>query len=354
NKNIIIAASGTGGHIYPGLSIANELKNRGYNPIFFISDNETSKTIIKNSSFKYIPFNLSGMPRPISLSFISFCIKLSLSFCKSFIYIYSLKPICVISTGGYIGVPSLFAAKILGKKTYIHEQNVIAGKANRLLSRIASEVFVSFEGSLRYFDAKKTIVTGYPIRKDIFSTDFVKARETLKIDKDKYAILIFGGSLGAKILNEIAFKAVQLLPFKENLCILHIAGQRGYEDLYKKAKDLPFYRVFEYMHDIYNAYSAANLIISRSGAGSVFEIKALNKPAIFIPLANSADNHQLYNAKEAYKENFIEIIEEKNLSADLLHKTILKLQKNSAAISVASEIQAAQMKISDIVLQAAR
>ncbi|MDR0822345.1 MAG: undecaprenyldiphospho-muramoylpentapeptide beta-N-acetylglucosaminyltransferase [Endomicrobium sp.] len=330
NKNIIIAASGTGGHIYPGLAIAAELKNRGFNPIFFISNNSASHAIIENSGFQYLAFNLSGMPRKISLSFLVFCFKLILSTIKAFKNILALKPICALSTGGYIGVPTIFAAKLLGKKTYIHEQNTIAGKANRYLSLIADKVLISFEGSAKCFsyrnDDKKIILTGYPIRKDIFKADRKTARKALQIDDNIFTVFIFGGSLGAKRLNEIAFDSMQILSIEEKIQVIHISGEKGYKDLSQKAQNLPYYRVIEYMHDIYNAYGAADIIISRAGAGSVFEIKTLNKPAILIPLPTAADNHQYYNAKEAESDN-IKVLDEKILTPQILADVILELKK---------------------------
>ena len=129
-KNIIIASSGTGGHIYPGIALAKEFKKNDYNPIFFVTNNEISIEILKNNGFKYIFFNLSGMPRKISFSFVIFLAKLFLSFLKALKYIVILKPLFVIGTGGYISVPVVFAATILKKKTFIHEQNSLPGKAN--------------------------------------------------------------------------------------------------------------------------------------------------------------------------------------------------------------------------------
>ncbi|MDR3049002.1 MAG: UDP-N-acetylglucosamine--N-acetylmuramyl-(pentapeptide) pyrophosphoryl-undecaprenol N-acetylglucosamine transferase [Elusimicrobiota bacterium] len=326
NKNIIIAASGTGGHIYPGLTIAAELKNRGFNPVFFISNNSASRMIIENSGFEYIAFNLSGMPRKISLAFLIFCFKLIFSTIKAFKNIIVLKPFCALSTGGYIGVPTIFAARILGKKTYLHEQNTIAGKANRYLSLIADKVLISFEGSAKYFNHKKTILTGYPIRKVIFKADKKTARQTLQIDDNVFTIFIFGGSLGAKRLNEISFDAMRILSLQEKIQVIHISGEKDYKNLSQKAQTLPYYRVIEYMRDIYNAYAAADIIISRAGAGSVFEIKTLNKPAILIPLPTATDNHQYYNAKES-ESDYIKVLEEGTLTAQKLTDTIISLKE---------------------------
>lgn len=154
NGNIIIASSGTGGHIYPGIALAEEFKSKGYNPVFFISNNATSIKILKNSGFEYIEFNVSGMPGKISFLFITFLVKMKFSFFRALRKIVKLNPLAVVGTGGYMAVPVLFAAKILHKKTFIHEQNAVPGKANILLNKIANKTFINFQSSEKYFKKK--------------------------------------------------------------------------------------------------------------------------------------------------------------------------------------------------------
>jgi UDP-N-acetylglucosamine--N-acetylmuramyl-(pentapeptide) pyrophosphoryl-undecaprenol N-acetylglucosamine transferase len=154
NGNIVIASSGTGGHIYPGIALAEEFKSKGYNPVFFISNNATSLKILKNSGFEYIEFNISGIPGKISFLFIMFLIKMKFSFLKALTKIVKLNPLAVIGTGGYIAIPVLFAAKILQKKIFIHEQNAVPGKANILLNKITDKTFISFQSSEKYFKKK--------------------------------------------------------------------------------------------------------------------------------------------------------------------------------------------------------
>ncbi|MDR2817909.1 MAG: UDP-N-acetylglucosamine--N-acetylmuramyl-(pentapeptide) pyrophosphoryl-undecaprenol N-acetylglucosamine transferase, partial [Endomicrobium sp.] len=141
-KNFIIVASGTGGHIYPGIALAREFQSKGCNPIFFINNNSASLKILNNSGFQYVAFNMVGMPRKFSFSFVVFLVKLKISFFKALKRILYINPAAVIGTGGYLAVPVLFAAKTLGKKIFIHEQNTIPGKANILLNKIADETFV--------------------------------------------------------------------------------------------------------------------------------------------------------------------------------------------------------------------
>ncbi|MCL2334930.1 MAG: undecaprenyldiphospho-muramoylpentapeptide beta-N-acetylglucosaminyltransferase [Endomicrobia bacterium] len=329
NLNVIIAASGTGGHIYPGISVARELKEKGYNPIFFLSSNSASAEIIKNSGFDYRSFAISGMPRRFSTAFFKFAFAMIVSFFKSVVLMLKIKPAFVIGTGGYISVPAVLAGKICFKKTFIHEQNTIPGVANRLLNVIADITFISFKESAKYFKCgKRLFYFGYPVRKDVVGVMKEDGCSKLNLDKNIFTVLIFGGSLGAAKLNETAFAAMFAASQKEKIQVLHVTGEKSFSEVKEKAAKLPFYRVFEYMHDMGSVYAAADIVICRAGAGTVFELKALNKPAVLVPYPYATDNHQYFNAQEIKKENFTEVIEEKDLTAEKLLQTVDAIRKN--------------------------
>ena len=326
HKNIIIAASGTGGHIYPGIAVARELESKGFKTFFFISSNAASLEIIKNEGFEYVSFNLFGMPRKVSFSFIIFLAKLIASFFKSLKYILKLKPCAVFATGGYISVPCVCAAWFLRKKTYIHEQNSVAGLANRFLNLFVLKTFISFENSEQYFKKKNFVLSGYPVRKDILEVSKAEACDKLGVSQNIFTVLIFGGSLGAAKLNEISVKAAQELASKEAIQILHITGQKNYEAVMSETKGKKYYKVFAYMHDIKYAYAASDAVVSRAGAGAVFELKTLNKPAVLVPYPCAAGNHQFYNAKELSSAI---VIEEKDLSPKKLGEAITQLRSRA-------------------------
>ncbi|AKL97680.1 undecaprenyldiphospho-muramoylpentapeptide beta-N-acetylglucosaminyltransferase [Endomicrobium proavitum] len=330
SKKIIIAASGTGGHIYPGISLAREFERNGYDVTFFIGNNETSVKILTDSGLKYIAFNMSGMPRKFSFAFIKFLFKLAKAFLKSFCEIKKINPDIVIGTGGYISVPAIAAAGILGRKTYIHEQNAIPGAANKLLAKIADKVFVSFKDSVKYFKNKNVIVSGYPVRRDIVNVSKDEALKNLNAQKDIYTVLVFGGSLGAVKLNETAFDALDKFSLKEKIQVFHITGSKNFALISEKAKNKKNYFVFEYMHNIADAYAVSDIVICRSGAGAVFELKALNKPAVLVPYPFATDNHQFFNAKEIEKPRFAEVIEEKNLNAQSLLSAIEQIKSSKS------------------------
>ncbi|MDR1259918.1 MAG: UDP-N-acetylglucosamine--N-acetylmuramyl-(pentapeptide) pyrophosphoryl-undecaprenol N-acetylglucosamine transferase [Endomicrobium sp.] len=326
-KNIIIVSSGTGGHIYPGLALAEEFKNKGHNIIFFINNNSISVKILKNSEFKYIQFNIFKMPRKNPFLFVLFLFKMKFIFFKSIMQIIKIKPLVVIGTGGCITIPVLFASKILHKKIFIHEQNSIPGKANLLLNRIADETFISFRISKKYFKNKNTTFMIYPVRKDILLASREKALQKFKLNDRTTTILIFGGSLGAAKLNHIAYETFLNLSYKNKFQILHITGDDDYIIVKKNIKDSRNYLVFKYMHDISNAYAVSDIVICRSGASTIFELKALNKPAILIPYPYATDNHQYHNAREIEKYGRIMIIEEKNLTKEILIRNVCMLKK---------------------------
>ena len=350
NMNIIIAASGTGGHIYPGIALAHEMKERGFNPVFFVSDNEASGEIIKNSGFEYIPFNLSGMPRKFSFSFFVFLIKLDFAFFKALKNIMKYKPAAVIGVGGYISVPAVIAAKVLCKKTFIHEQNTIPGIANKFLNRFADKTLVSFKGSEKYFKNKKNIVfTGYPVRKEILTVSKEDGCGALKLDKNTFTVMIFGGSLGAVKLSAAAFEAFGILSEKMKLQVIHITGKKGFDEIKQKSKNESSYKVFDYMHNIANAYAASDVVICRAGAGTVSELLLLGKSAVLIPYPYATDNHQYHNAKEVFQDAKRIIIEEEHMTPENLAdavenlKNCMKADETNSVLTPPQEIIAEEI-----------
>ncbi|MDR3281425.1 MAG: UDP-N-acetylglucosamine--N-acetylmuramyl-(pentapeptide) pyrophosphoryl-undecaprenol N-acetylglucosamine transferase [Endomicrobium sp.] len=349
NKLIIIASSGSGGHIYPGISLAEEFKNKGYRIIFFISDNTTSIEILKRSGFEYVTFNVLGMPRKITITFIFFLIRIKLAFLKALKQITKLKPLAVIGMGGYLAVPVIFAAKILHKKVFIHEQNTIPGKANLLLNKVTDKTFVSFQSSKIYL--KNSFFSGYPIRNDILLPSKKKSLQDFKLLKKTPTVLIFGGSLGATNLNKIVFKTLFELSIKNEFQVLHITGYKNYIEIEKKAKDNSSYRVFKYMHNIGTAYAASDIVICRSGAGTIFELEVLNKHAILVPYPYATDNHQYLNAKEIEKKDVIILLEEKNLTKEKLNKALYILKKNIKNYIVKNVVKSPQELIFEEIMK---
>ncbi|MDR1474861.1 MAG: undecaprenyldiphospho-muramoylpentapeptide beta-N-acetylglucosaminyltransferase [Endomicrobium sp.] len=350
-ENIIIVASGTGGHIYPGIALAKEFESKGYNPIFFVNNNHASYEIIKNSHFQYVAFNMIGLPRKLSFSFILFWLKFNFAFLKSLKCILQTKPLTVIGTGGYLTVPALLAAKVVGRKIFIHEQNTIPGKANILLNKIAAETFVSFSFCEEYFDNKNITVSGYPVRSDIFDISKNNALKSLGLNSDIFTVLVFGGSLGALKLNEIAYNVLSRLASNNKAQVIHITGAKDFERIQNLVGDQAKYKIFAYMHNIAYAYAACDIVISRSGAGTVFELKALEKPAILVPYPYATDNHQYWNAKEIEKMGKVTVIQEQDLTQVKLFEEIEYLKRNINGIPVKNTEKLPQEIICDEIIK---
>jgi UDP-N-acetylglucosamine--N-acetylmuramyl-(pentapeptide) pyrophosphoryl-undecaprenol N-acetylglucosamine transferase len=300
NKKIIIAAGGTGGHLYPGIALAAELKRRGYDPLFTVKENDACIEILKKEGFPYVAIPAAGLPRKLSpklFSFVSTQLKGIMAVQK---LLTAVQPAVIVGMGGFISFPLIVLGKRRGIPTLIHEQNCYPGLANRILARIADTVALSFSDSEKYFKKTRYILTGNPVRPELFASDRQAALQSFGFDASKYTVLIFGGSLGAAGINRNVGGMYSLLAgFDKRLQFIHVTGTREYESVKKSCELLKYFtiKVFPYLHTIGDAYAAADLIICRAGATTVSELLILNKPAILIPYPYATANHQEFNAR---------------------------------------------------------
>lgn len=320
-KNILIAVSGTGGHVYPGIAVAYELKKEGYNPIFIVNNNKNgvSLNIVKNSGYEYKVLDFKAPPRKISLKMILFPFKFIKVLFDANSIIKQTKPEIVIGMGAYLSFPMLLVAKLKSIPTLIHEQNSVPGLANKMLSKFVNKIAVSFKGTEKYFNKNKTIYTSNPIRKDIFNISRTDAAQKLNLNADTFTVFVFGGSLGATKLNNIMFDVATELyeKHKDKIQFIHILGSKDYKEISEKYKIIQHKKyIVEYMNDIGNAYACSDLLICRAGAGTVKEVEMYNLPALFIPFPYATANHQYFNAKSIEQKEFREVIEEKNITKE--------------------------------------
>ncbi|MDD5686214.1 MAG: undecaprenyldiphospho-muramoylpentapeptide beta-N-acetylglucosaminyltransferase [Elusimicrobia bacterium] len=330
-KKILIAVSSTGGHIYPGLAIASEFKKKGYD-VFFIG----KKTeIITRENYRFYTISSIGFQRKISIKAIIFIIKNIYSVFQSIKILIKEKPDIVIGFGGYVSFPVVFAAWIKKIPTIIHEQNIIPGLANKLSSKFASKVCISFGDSSRYFPLEKVVFTGNPVRQDIL--DVSKQTKSIKIIKLPITILVFGGSQGSKNINLAAINSLsRLVAIKEKIRFIHITGENNYE-IVKNAyseKKIPA-EVYKYLFNIETAYQKASLVICRAGATTVAELITLKIPAVLIPYPYSTEEHQKANAEYLVRYGSAIIIEEKNI--DRLAEKIYEFANNPDILQEMSE-----------------
>lgn len=320
-KNIIIAVSGTGGHVYPGIALAYELKKANFNPVFIVNNNKNgvSFKIVKDSGYEYELLNFKAPVRKISLSLLLFPFSIISAFLNAKKILKKTQPKAVIGMGAYLSFPVLMAAKLNKFPTLIHEQNSIPGLANKILSKFVTKVAVSFKSSQKYFDKNKTVYTSNPVRKDIFNISRTDAAKKLKLNNDIFTVFIFGGSLGATKLNNIMIDVAKTLVdrYKDKIQFIHITGNNDFEIINEKYSSLATKKfVTKYMNDIGNAYACCDFIFCRAGAGTVKEIEFYDLPTIFVPFPYATDNHQYFNAISAQKQNYRIVIEEKNIDKE--------------------------------------
>ncbi len=294
-KTAIIAAGASGGHIFPALAVANELKAQGFRCIFVGRGGAFSR-IVEADGFeiKELPANPWNVKNPVRKVLAIF--NLVRAFVRAFKLIHQEKASVVFGTGGYATVAAVLAAKLSGVPTVIQEQNVLPGRANRFLSKWADRVCLSFESSRHYLRYRENVmvVTGNPIRSKI-----IEARTLKRVDDGKFRILIAGGSQGARILSDVVPHAINLLPYEHKKKVEVIQQTRA-ED---RQRVINFYHEFDvpaqvevFFDDLEVKMIQSNLIIARSGASTVNEAAILGRAAIYVPL-KLADGHQLQNAK---------------------------------------------------------
>ncbi len=298
NINIALAAGGTGGHIFPAISLAKELKKRGYEPII-ISDKRyknyevTSKYDIK-SEILPLGHMRSGLINKLKASF-----QLLVSFFKAIKIIKKNNIKCIIGFGGYPSFPSVKAAQFLGVKTIIHEQNSILGRANKMLLNKVNALAISFHHTIGFEDKYKSKIyyTGNPIRPEIQAVSALPYPDFN--DNSKLHILITGGSQGAKIFSKTIPQAIKLLPleFRRRVRVDQQCRPEDLENVKRIYNELDIdAELSTFFSDIPNRIASTHLIICRSGASSLAEASASGRPLIMVPLPNSKDNHQMVNA----------------------------------------------------------
>ena len=353
----ILSGGGTGGHIYPAIAIANELKNRFPESDFLFvgAKNRMEMEKVPKAGYKIEGLWISGIQRKFTLKNILFPLKLVSSLIKSKAIIRQFKPDVVIGTGGFASGPVLHVANSKGIPTLIQEQNSFPGITNKILGKKANVICVAYEGLERFFPASKLKLTGNPVRKDlVFREDQqVIAKDKLELSHDKYCILILGGSLGARKMNELVQSKLDFFAANK-VEILWQCGSLYYNE-FRKYNARDGVTVFAYIDDMHTVYAAADMIISRSGASSVSELCLVGKPVIFIPSPNVAEDHQTKNADAIVKRKAALMIAESKLneefdpvflglisskeSQETLSVNIKELAKKNATDDIVDEIE---------------
>lgn len=335
----VITGGGTGGHIYPALSIADALKKEFPNLeiVYIGTATGLEKDVVPKAGYQIKFIKSQGFNRKLSFTNIKAVFKSLVGVGQAIKIIRKVKPDLVIGTGGFVSGPVMLAAILLRIPTLVHEQNVYPGLTNRLIAKYVHRIAVSFQDSEKYLPREKLILTGNPVRKMIWSQKRETGFKNLKLDAAKKTIFIFGGSGGAKSLNRAMLGFYSYVEKKPDLQLIHVTGKRDFADQKNEIKKAGLQlggriRVEKYLYQIEDAYSVADLIICRSGAITLSELTARGIGSILVPFPHATDNHQEYNARSLERAGAAKIILDWDLSADRLCQSVDQLFKTPSKL----------------------
>lgn len=345
-KTIVLTGGGTAGHVMPNLALVPELKKH-FERIVYIGTNGIEKQLATNAGLEFKEIDAVKLVRSLTLKNLLIPQKLVRSISQSKKILKEISPAIVFSKGGYVSIPVAIAAKKLGIPVLTHESDLSLGLANKIISHYSKLTLTAFEKTAE--GKKNFIFAGAPVREQIFLGN--KNKLKTNFDPNKKTVLFFGGSLGAKAINEVVFESIDDLTKKYN--VLHITGKGKSKNI-----NIKNYYSVEYTNEIENFFSAANFVVCRAGANSVFELLALNKPMLLIPLPKAESRgDQIDNAKYFKEKNMCEVLYQEKLNSENLIKYLEKLEKNSKTIEKNiknSKIQSPNKKIVEIILENAK
>jgi len=329
---VIIAGGGTGGHLFPGVAVAEEFVRRGRSAriVFVGTEHGIEARVIPKEGYPIEFLSAEGLVGKTPIKKLKAAYLLLVSMIQSRRIISSVRPDIVVGVGGYASVGMVLAAHFMGVPTIVMEQNSVPGFANKLLSNFADAIAVTYQESIGSFPREKTFLTGNPVRKKILARDAVDARGSFSLARDRFAVLIFGGSLGARTINNAMGEALHyLLDLRDNIQFIHQTGEKDLKDAMEIYKKLGFSgTVMPFIYQMADAYSAADLVVCRAGATTLSEITAMGKASILVPYPYAASNHQESNARKLEDMGAATVILDRHLSGEVLAKVIRGLYDN--------------------------
>jgi UDP-N-acetylglucosamine--N-acetylmuramyl-(pentapeptide) pyrophosphoryl-undecaprenol N-acetylglucosamine transferase len=331
-KLIFLTAGGTGGHIYPAEALADELSNRSYK-LSFITDTRGLKNykgkLSKISNYNVLSGSIIGKSK---IHKISSLIKVAFGVLQSIFILLKHRPCCVVGFGGYASFPCCVAAIILRIPLIIHEQNSVVSRTNRILGKHANVIAQSFRDVKNSPKGVKSVLTGMPVRQSILD---IIDHKLPNLENNKFTILVIGGSQGAKIFSDIIPDTINNLSEKlqSKIKIFQQCRDADLEKTKEKYKNSKAEIVLNsFFNNMPELYSNSHIVITRAGASSTYELTAIGKASILVPLPIAADNHQYYNAKEICDAKAAYLLEQKNFTIDNLQEIIIKLSSDFSEI----------------------
>lgn len=344
---VLIAAGGTGGHIYPGITIAQELHLHQAQLLFVGTKKGLEAEIVPRYGFDFASVNARYIKRSMSLSIFSALGTAMRGVVDARAIIRGFQPDVVVGMGGYVSGPVLLAATMMRIPTLIHEQNAFAGVTNRVLARLVSKIALGYAEAARFFPAGKVVVTGNPVRRDFWAVSRAEGRQAYSLTADKKMLLVAPGSQGARRINQAMIDAAPVFHARGDLQVLHMTGRSQYAEVCTEmikhgAQGTPSgnschfgnYLVVPYIHDMPYAYAAADLLVGRGGALSAAEITVQGLPAILIPYPHAAENHQLFNAQVLEKHGAARVLLDQDVTGESLSRLVLEMLDNPAQLAL--------------------
>ena len=323
----VIAGGGTGGHLFPGMAIAEAFveREKGNQVLFIGTERGIEAKVLPGGKFPLRTIHVRPIQGRSFLEKAKAIWSLPMAVCEARSILKEFQPQLVLGVGGYASGPTLLAAFLLGMKRAIQEQNVMPGMTNQILKWLSQRIFVAFEEAKQYFPEKKIVVTGNPIRKKFFVT-LQESHGTLR-QKDRFTLLLFGGSAGAHRINQAMIEALDYLQgIRSSLKIVHQTGNEDLDFVSKGYREKGFEALVKpFIEDMASSYRMADLVICRSGASTVAELAVCGKAALLVPYPYAAHNHQLINAKKLVDLGAAKMILDRALTGESLARTILHL-----------------------------
>ncbi|HRO43324.1 MAG TPA: undecaprenyldiphospho-muramoylpentapeptide beta-N-acetylglucosaminyltransferase [Flavipsychrobacter sp.] len=342
NLRVIIAGGGTGGHIFPAVAIGHALKRLQPNTqlLFVGALGKMEMEKVPQEGFEIVGLDIAGFNRSNLFKNLMLPIKLIKSWFKAKAIIKKFRPHAVVGVGGYASFPMLNTAQGLNIPTLVQEQNSYAGKSNKILAKKAKAICVAYEHMEKFFPKEKLILTGNPVRKSIAQSALTRehGQKWLAMDAHKPTVLIVGGSLGAKTINESIDAHLEEI-LASNVQIIWQTGKPYYQQAIERTKNLKQVKVFEFIREMEYAYAAADVVVSRAGALAIAELCIVAKPVVFVPYPFAAEDHQTSNAMALVQHNAAEMVKDSDAKTELVKKL-----KHLLADKVAQDIMMKNLK----------
>jgi len=330
---IVIAGGGTGGHLFPGIAIAEEIRGRDGAPevIFVGTEHGIEASVVPKEGYPIRFLRAEGLVGKSPLAKVRGAVKTVFSICDSYRMLKALRPDAIIGVGGYASFGPVLTGHLLSVPTVIAEQNSVPGLANKVLSRIADAVCVTYHESISSFPKSRTFITGNPIRAGIVSGNRDAAYDLFGLEKNRFTIFVFGGSAGARTINSALCAAFNdLNDIRDEIQFLHQTGKGDYESVRETYRKWGFRgTVTAFIHQMPEAYAVSDLVVARAGATTLAELTAVGRPAVLIPYPYAAGHHQELNAQRLAEMGAVKVVLDHELDGEVLAKHIRDLYRDA-------------------------